>query len=49
MDIDTKRPQRNELGSIIDVFVKVGEETSLCTEFRPRNQESKFENIFVLF
>ena len=49
MDIDTKRLLKNKLGLIIDAFVKIWGQILLCAEFKPRNQERKFENNFVVF
>ena len=49
MDIDTKRPLMHNPGIKVEESVEVGEEISLYTEFKPWNQEGKFDSIFALF
>ena len=49
MDIDTKLPLLHIPGIRVEEFVKVGEQISLCTEFKPWNQEGKLDSIFVPF
>ena len=49
MDIDTKRLLTDNRGIRVAEFVKVREQISLCTEFKPWIQEGKFNSIFVLF
>ena len=49
MDIDTKRLLLCNPGIKVEEFVKVWDQTSLCTEFRAWNQEGKFDSIFALF